>query len=59
MWLHKDEQGNVTRVFAKVANVVQDRVIIRVVQQPVGAVYFKVVDVSQLCPAVLTNMHCC
>ncbi len=47
-WLHKDDQGKVARVFAKVANVINDRVLLRVVNKATGAVYFKSVPLSSV-----------
>jgi hypothetical protein len=47
-WMCETPNGSVVPVQVKVVNVIDDRVMIRIVKRPAGAVYFKVVDEGQL-----------
>ncbi len=47
LWLYPSKRG-VIPILAKVANVVHDRVVLRVVKKATGEVYFKVVNVNQV-----------
>ncbi len=44
IWLYPSKDG-ITPIRAKVANVVHDRVVLRVVKRATGEVYFKVVPI--------------
>ncbi len=47
-WMYKASNGSTVPIQVRVVNVVNDRVVIRVVRQAMGAVYFRVVEASQL-----------
>ena len=47
-WMCGTTKGSIVPVAVRVVNVVNDRVVIRIVKQPEGAVYFKVVGLQQV-----------
>jgi hypothetical protein len=48
IWMCETPNGSAIPITVRVVNVVSDRVVIRIVKQPGGAVYFRAVDLSSL-----------